>query len=427
MTSPERTTAGDVDRDEPEGWVGLLFLAGLVLLLALAGGLSTLIVVMAIVIMIFMHELGHYLTARSAGMKVTEFFLGFGPRIWSFRRGETEYGVKAIFAGAYVRIIGMNNLEEVDPADEVRTYRQAPFWRRLSVAVAGSTMHFLMAIAMLFVLFVGPGFRGFDIGTDVLTTDDWQVSSISEDSAAEAIGVMAGDRILGLDGVNLETFDELRAAVLDRPGETVTVIVGRDGEVLELTGVLGTNDEGMGFLGVGPQLVPAAPDNVVVAAGKSVEEFAVVTKESVVQIGLFFTPGGLSDFFAQVFEAGDEPAPEEASAPSQAGPDSDDEGRIISIYGATRIGSALTETGVEGLLEFMIILNIFIGVFNLMPLLPLDGGHVVIAVYERIRSRPGRRYHADVAKLLPLTYVVLFVLLSVGIAALYLDIRDPIV
>ena len=93
-------------------------------------------------------------------MKVTEFFLGFGPRIWSFRRGETEYGVKAIPAGAYVKIIGMHSYEEVDPADEARTYRQQSYPRRLAVAVAGSTMHFLIALVLIFVLLVGFGTAG---------------------------------------------------------------------------------------------------------------------------------------------------------------------------------------------------------------------------------------------------------------------------
>ncbi len=289
-------------------------------------------------------------------------------------------------------------------------------------------MHFLMAIAMLFALFVGPGFRGFDIGTDVLSTDDWQVSAVSEDSAAAAMGVQPGDQIVGLDGVRVATFDELRDAVLARPGESVVVTVDRGGETVDLTGVLGANAEGQGFLGVGPELVPAEPDNVLVAAGRSITEFGTVTKESAVQLGRFFTPGGLSDFFGQVFGQEDDVAVDGGAGPpgETASGDSADDGRIISIYGATRIGAALTETGVVGLLQFMIILNIFVGVFNLVPLLPLDGGHVVIAIYERLRSRAGTRYHADVAKLLPLTYVVLFVLLSVGLAALYLDIRDPV-
>src|SRR5688500_18380506 len=134
-----------------------LILAGIVVLGAWFGALSTVVIIAALLVMIFLHELGHYLTARWAGMKVTEYFLGFGPRLWSVRKGETEYGIKAIPAGGYVRIIGMNNLEEVDPADEPRTYRQKLFWRRLSVAVAGSAVHFFLAFLLLWVLngFVG--------------------------------------------------------------------------------------------------------------------------------------------------------------------------------------------------------------------------------------------------------------------------------
>src|SRR5204863_105993 len=100
---------------------------------AVTGVTKTVAVVLAIIVMIMLHELGHFLMAKSAGMKVTEFFLGFGPRLWSVRKGETEYGVKAIPAGGYVKIIGMSNLEEVPPEDEPRTYRQQPVWRRLSL------------------------------------------------------------------------------------------------------------------------------------------------------------------------------------------------------------------------------------------------------------------------------------------------------
>ncbi len=106
---------------------------------------GTIGVLAAIIAMIMLHELGHFVMAKRAGMKVTEFFLGFGPRLWSIRRGETEYGVKAIPAGGYVRIIGMSNVDEVDPADEERTYRSKPYRHRLGVAVAGSTMHFIIA------------------------------------------------------------------------------------------------------------------------------------------------------------------------------------------------------------------------------------------------------------------------------------------
>src|SRR5688572_13910164 len=146
--APIEATEGDIP-----GKLGLAFLVLGALALGIFGGWPILVVVLSLVFMIFMHELGHYLTAKSAGMKVTEFFIGFGPRIWSFQKGETEYGLKVIPAGAYVKVIGMNNLDEVDPADEAKTYRQASYPRRMAVAVAGSTMHFLQAILLLFVLY----------------------------------------------------------------------------------------------------------------------------------------------------------------------------------------------------------------------------------------------------------------------------------
>ena len=131
--------------------------AVIVALAVVTGYVDLLIVVVSIIVIVMLHELGHFLTAKRGGMKVTEYFVGFGPRLWSFRRGETEYGIKAMPLGGYVKIPGMTNLEEVDPADEGRLYRDQPFHSRLLVAVAGSAMHFLMAFVLLWVLlaFVG--------------------------------------------------------------------------------------------------------------------------------------------------------------------------------------------------------------------------------------------------------------------------------
>src|SRR5947199_4385718 len=128
--------------------LALIMVAALVAA-AVTGVTKTVAVIAALIIMIMLHELGHFMTAKWAGMKVTEFFLGFGPRLWSVRKGETEYGVKAIPAGGYVRIIGMSNVDVVDPEDEDRTYRAKPYRHRLGVAVAGSTMHFLIAGGLL--------------------------------------------------------------------------------------------------------------------------------------------------------------------------------------------------------------------------------------------------------------------------------------
>ncbi|MEL7209967.1 MAG: site-2 protease family protein, partial [Actinomycetota bacterium] len=217
----------DGDEGSGSGETGPLGLILLVAAFVALGFLSipALIVVLGLVFMIFMHELGHYLTAKRAGMKVTEFFIGFGPRIWSFTRGETEYGVKAIWAGAYVKIIGMNNLEEVDPADEARTYRQKSYPARMSVAVAGSAMHFAMALVLLFVLFAFIGQtvnRSDDAGfigplgdaeefaeglalaqaenPDIAIDDEWAALLDQGLMPAEAAGLQEGDLILSVDG-----------------------------------------------------------------------------------------------------------------------------------------------------------------------------------------------------------------------------------
>jgi membrane-associated protease RseP (regulator of RpoE activity) len=379
----------------------------------------------AVLVMIFLHELGHYITAKWSDMKVTEFFIGFGPRIGSFRRGETEYGVKAIPAGAYVKVIGMNNLEEVDPADEPRTYREKSYPRRLAVGLAGSAMHFLLALVSLFVLLSVIGLPGGKLGASALSDEGWVIDSVEPSSAAGRAGLEPGDRIVSIDGEPVATFDDLREVIVDRPGVEVDVVVERDGERVVLDASLGSrvrDGQREGFLGVSPTL-PTITYGPVEAAGRSVVEFGRITKLTAQSLVQFFSPSGLAEFFGEA--TGDEPA-----APPGGGTDDSVEGegsnRVLSILGALRLGAELTETGFANFLQFFIMLNVFVGVFNLIPLLPLDGGHVAVATYERLRSRNGKRYHADVAKLLPVAYAVVAILVVVGVTALYLDIVDPL-
>lgn len=142
------------------GGVRLALLVGALAAIGVFHGWAWVAIIFGIVVMIFLHELGHYATAKWSGMKVTEFFIGFGPRIWSFRRGETEYGLKVLPLGAYVRIIGMNNLDEADPEDEPRTYRQQSFPKRLLVVSAGSIMHMVQAFVILVILLSVTGVPG---------------------------------------------------------------------------------------------------------------------------------------------------------------------------------------------------------------------------------------------------------------------------
>jgi membrane-associated protease RseP (regulator of RpoE activity) len=416
-----------VTAGEKSSPVGLVVLIGLLVFAGVAGGISLVIVILSLVFMIFMHELGHFLAARRGGMKATEFFIGFGPKLWSFRRGETEYGFKGIPLGAYVRIIGMNNLEEVDPEDEPRTYRQQSYPRRMLVAVAGSGMHFLMALVLLYAVLVTNGIDVDEVAADT----DWTIEAIEPGGPAEAIGLQEGDRILAAGGTEFATWTDTRLFIEANPAETFDFTVLRDGETIVLTGAIGAREgePGVGRIGVARSQAPFIQEGPLEAIPKTVTEFGSAVKLTMTSLVDFFNPSSLADFFGRLDGTEDTAAtttPAGGAGNATAAETEEEEGRILSIVGATRIGAQLTDEGITGLLLFMFSINVFVGVFNLIPLLPLDGGHVAVATYERLRSRGGRRYHADVGKLVPLTYAVVLVLITVGVAAIYLDIADPV-
>jgi membrane-associated protease RseP (regulator of RpoE activity) len=418
-------------------WVPLgLLLAG-ILALAVAGGWSLLVVVLAIVVMITLHELGHYLTAKAAGMKVTEFFLGFGPRLWSFRKGETEYGIKAIPAGAYVKIVGMHNLDlDVDPAEEERTYRSKPYWRRMSVAVAGSGMHFLLAFGCIFSLLVFDGTQGGKLFatesqfTAMLDTSaDYFIAAVDPGTPAAAAGIKAGDKIVRFDGHAVRTFGDVRKLVVADKGKTVTITVRRGKADVDLTATIGArkDDETKGFLGVAPDL-PVKKVGVLAAVPRTFVEFGRLGEETVTGLGHIFSPRGVGDLADQVAHPSqDQPTTPVSGGAGGSGSSSPDERpRPLSIIGLSAIGSQVVRQGWVGAITLLALVNMFVGIFNLVPLLPLDGGHVAIATYERLRSRKGKPYRADVAKLLPLTYAVVLLLIFVGVAAMFLDIVNPV-
>lgn len=389
------------------------------LLIGVFGSFTTLAVVGALIFMIFMHELGHYLTAKWAGMKVTEFFIGFGPRLWSFRKGETEYGIKLIPAGAYVRIIGMSNLEEVAPEDEERTYRQKSYPRRLSVAVAGSTMHFLMAIGLMFGLLV---FSGEPAPAD---SDRWVIGAVTPASPAGEAGLAPEDRIVAVDGEAVVGFPDMSEYLRARPGESVTIDVVRDGARVSLDAALAgehpVTGEAVGFLGVGPRydLVKLNP---VAGAVEAVQRTGTTMWQSVSALGAFFSPDGISGYFDTITSSAAGAGGESAGGDAAGDPAAN---RLLSPVGAVRVASQAAAVGLASVVFLLFIINVFVGVFNLVPLLPLDGGHVVIATYERLRSRNGKRHFADISKLVPLTVGVIGVLVVVGLSALYLDIANP--
>jgi membrane-associated protease RseP (regulator of RpoE activity) len=407
--------------------IRLVLLVGLFVALGMSFGVNVLVILAAIVVSIFLHESGHYLAARATGMKATEFFIGFGPKLWSFRRGETEYGVKLVWLGAYVKIIGMNNLEEVAAADEPRTFRQQSYPRRVLVAFAGPGMNFIFALVLMFVLFSAVG----------VPESDFPRLGVLEPSAAAESGIATGDEIVSIGGQPIDAFADMSGVLSDHAGEQVEVVVVRDGETMTFEPTLGERvlDDGTraGFLGVSADQVTAR-EGVFEAAGSTVDAFGHLTYQSVAGLVRFFSPSGLSGFAEEVVStppAGDDAvvAPASDPAPASSGavaePDAPPENadRVISILGVIQIGRQL---GLADILGLMAALNIFLALFNLIPLLPFDGGHIAVATYERIRSRNGVRYTADYAKLIPVTYVVVALIVSVGLGAIYLDAVNPV-
>ena len=417
-----------------------LALGGLMLVgLGLWAGLPLVIMIVGVILMVTIHEFGHFITAKWAGMKVTEFFIGFGPKLWSFHRGETEYGFKAIPAGAYVRIIGMNNLDEVDPEDEPRAYRQQSFPKRLLVVLAGPATHLVQAFVILFVMFTLVGVQGGDAlvvdeGKLAAEEDDWSVSTVTPDSAAAAAGLEPGDSIVAFDEQPVQTWSDVQDEIGDREvGDQVTLTVVRGGATLDLTTELGGRpksaggDVGSVFLGVGPDY-PKETVGPITAVGRSITGTGDVMWQSLVAMGSFFSPEGLGNYADTVSEgSGSSSSSSGSSSAGASAGESDENGdRMLSILGVIRLGSDAGQESLSNLLPLFLMINVFLGMINLVPLLPFDGGHAVVAIYERIRSRNGQRYHADVTKLLPVAYAVVMGLVILGVTSLYLDIVNPI-
>lgn len=403
----------------------LVLLAGVVAAYSLGIAKAT-AVVLAVILMIMIHELGHFAAAKWSGMKVTEFFIGFGPRLWSVRKGETEYGVKALPLGGYVKIIGMHNLEDVDPADEPRTYRQQSFPKRFAVVVAGSFMHFVIAFVLLLVLYTSVGIIRYD--QDPLT----EVGEISRlengPSPALEAGLRVGDRIVSLDGQPVEDWRPLRRYIQDRPGTPIAFGIERDGrrttvpvapariraERVDSSGEPTGRQEDVGFVGISPAY-PIEKKSIVDGIPRSIGDIGMLSRETFKALGSLVSFDGLKSYGDQLTSGRGPVEP------------SEDQPRFLSPVGLARVASQVAENGIRQVLFLLVSINIFVGILNMFPMLPFDGGHVAIAIYEAIRSRLARRkYHADVAKLLPFTYIVFLLLMALAVTSLYLDIARPL-
>ena len=380
------------------------------------------VMIIGFILMIIIHEGGHYAAARAFGMKVTEFFVGFGPLLWSTKRGETEYGLKLIPLGGYVRIIGMNPFEDVDPDEEGRTYRQAPFWQKSIVILAGIASHFVVALALLWFVVVAWGTFATDAdGQVVRTTTISGVSEVlpeSEEASPAALsGAEVGDTIIAVDGAPIATWDEFTEFAQANGGNDVVITVNRDGDVLGLETTLATIDrpifedgeivvdaqgdpvlEESGFYGVTPEAQKES-HGIFAAVPIAIGQFFDAAVQSVK--GLWQMIIGFPALVASLFGGNDEVL---------------ETVRPISPIGLVRIAGPIEST-----LQLLALVNIFVGVLNFVPLYPLDGGHFAVAVYEKITGR-----EPNVQRLLPVAAIVFIFIVSLGLMGVYLDIFKPL-
>jgi membrane-associated protease RseP (regulator of RpoE activity) len=397
----------EIDPRRAITYVVLAVAAAIVLAVAKPNLFGTIAVIFSFFVMIMLHEFGHFVMAKRAGMKVTEFFVGFGPRVWSIRRGETEYGLKAIPVGGYCRIIGMTNLEDVDPEDEPRAYRSKRFLPKLEVALAGSTMHFLIAAVLIFIVLVGAG----DFFSDPHVST--KVDSVT--GPASVAMIRPNDTVVSVAGSPVKTWDEAVKLIQARPGQTVPIVVDRVGQPLTIEVHLATHrpDETarLGYAGILPQATTKHPGFFSALALTPVREVQLAGT-SIGALGHIFSPAGVHTYFENF---------------SKSPPPKATEDRPVSVVGFGRLASQAVAAGWVQTLLLLILINVFIGIFNLVPLLPFDGGHAAIAIFEWIASGVRkRRVQVDVAKLMPLTLVVLALLGFLFLSTLFLDVRHPI-
>jgi membrane-associated protease RseP (regulator of RpoE activity) len=367
--------------------------------LAIAGFLALILLVV-----IPIHELGHLLVAKRFGFKIQEYFVGFGPRLWSSKRGETEYGIKAIPAGGYVKIAGMNPYETVASEDLPRSYGSKPIWQRALVILAGPLSHALVGALLYFTLFVTYG----DPNTELVIVGEVATSLDGGSSPAFEAGLRVGDVVTGVGDLANPTPDSLGTYVTrfasEHPGEPLTYVIDR-GErtlTLEIVPRLVTEDDitkgRIGFtLGSEPLSIPGSA----VVAGEWVGR---ATANSVATIPKVFTVG-VGRTFSVLF----------TDTPRKSTD-------VTSLVGVSRqIGDA-GERGDWGLfLGFAAYVTIFIGVVNLIPLPPLDGGHLLLLLWEKITGR-----QADYRKLVPVSAAVIVFLSIFAIATVFLDITEPL-
>lgn len=389
-------------------------------------------------IAVALHEAGHMLTAKAFGMKVRRYFIGFGPKIFSFTRGGTEYGLKAIPAGGFCDIAGMTALDEVTPEEAPRAMWRYPTWKRVVVLASGSITHFILGFIILYLMAVTTGLLNLTdkplIGSIAPCASNVDLKTLSSEpcqpgdpAPAKTAGLRAGDLIVSVAGQQTPTFGDVTTVVQRSHGPT-RFVIDRNGQQLTLTVDVATV-QGLTTAEqakADPSKQPLTPVGMI-----------GVTQTKYIAYNALTAFGGTTQFTGEMFVNvwdGIKQLPNKVpSLISAIGGAPRDPNSPMSVVGASRLGGQAVEDSQWSVFWLLLAtLQFFLGVFNLLPLLPLDGGHIAVALYERVRNwlrsvfgRPARG-PVDYTKLAPLTLVVVFLGGAMVLLSVTADIVNPI-
>ncbi|RZS34710.1 RIP metalloprotease RseP [Herbihabitans rhizosphaerae] len=394
----------------------------------LAWILGIVLFAIGICLSVALHEAGHMWAAKAFGMKVRRYFIGFGPKIWSFRRGETEYGLKAIPLGGFCDIAGMTAMDELTPDEEPRAMYRYPVWKRVTVMAAGILMQFVLGFVILYFAAISVGLPNLGIKPIDAKATAPVVAQISPcvgetdkgcpqgaPAPAKTAGLLAGDTITSVNGKPTKSWDDVKTEIAARSGPT-PLTVSRGGQVVPLTvDVAKVNNAGA----IGVRVV--TPDQ-----GPEMYHYNGLS-------GLGGAATFTGDLFARTWE-GLMRFPEKIPKVVEAiGGGERDKDTPVSVVGASVIGGDAVERGLwELFLLLLASLNFFMGVFNILPLLPLDGGHIAIALYEKVRDTIRRLRGkpaggpVDYTKLTGVTMVIVFIGAGIVLLTVTADIVNPI-
>jgi membrane-associated protease RseP (regulator of RpoE activity) len=379
----------------------------------------------ALLFSVMIHELGHFLTARAFGMKVTEFFIGFGKRIWSFRRGETEYGLKAIPAGGYCKISGMSPNEEMPDGEKERAFYLAKPWKRTVVLGAGSFGHMVIGVILLFAIFFGIGDQTLSFVIDsVPKCFQANCANGAQTTPAYQYGLKANDIILEANGKYFTDASQLTSAIVKNVNQPVDFLVKRNNTKLHiLVTPVSTLINGKPAVRIGINLKALLLGyhryNIIGATGKAFSQTGWMIKESVLTIPSIPAkiPGVIKSIFSN--------KPRDPNGP-------------VGVVGVARIAAQTFADSqfqlrdkISQFLMLMAGLNIFVGIFNLIPLLPLDGGHILVAGIDSYRRRKARRTGVaaksfDLERLTPLVIGVFVLLVIFALLLVIADLVNPV-